>query len=585
VTPPTTWLSPLALLAAICAQAPVTAAQDDSLSDAPKFAVSTLPIAAEDVIHALRDMDGDGDLDLLRIDTDGVALRRMGDNGEYAAADEGQLPWPSPDVGWHLTDMDGDGATELLLLLSGKTLVQYRVAAEGSFDESTTLLEQPAGHLPRGVRRVPFLREVNGDDRLDAVLPGLGQYLIHLGKQPGPNSDGVFEDEAIVVAFEAEIEYSLGERGRVDGRFGEAITVPWFSLRDIDLDGTPDLISETSDQVLFHLAQPSLSTQPTWRLDLAALRDELGEAVLDMDDLLRSVGQRVSWRLDDLDNTAPLDLIIQQAGSFMVYLGGANGQIDRAPDLLLKSSGSVLHYTVRNVLGDPLPELQIIRGDVVSLGDVMRLLAVPGALNFDVFTYENTAGNFARKPTKRTRITLEIPRLFAFIERLEAMQSSLQERMHIPARRIDLDGDGLRDDVADWVDGQLLLYRNIVPKEFDRSLVEQLTDTSLDGLVESYILSDLDQLTDGEVNTIDLEDITKLRLTHGWELRQLSADLKPLVALRTPFSGELEDLSITVHDLNGDGVGDVLITGDVADGHKALQVVVLRPEAQDHSDG
>jgi len=538
-------------------------------TDAPKLAVSTMSIAADDVLHALRDMDGDGDLDLLRMDAAGIALRRLDAAGEYSTEDESLVAWPGPDVGWHLADCDGDGSTDLVLLVEGQKLVRHRVTADGVFDEGQVILEQPQGHLPRGIRRVPCLRDVNGDGRLDAVLPGLGQYLIHLG------IDGGLNGEPVVVAFEADIEYSLGDRGRVDGRFGEAVIVPWFSLRDINGDDLLDLISETGDQVLFHLAQPSLSTQPTWRLDLAALRDELEEVVLDMDDLLRSVTQRVSWRLDDLDHTAPLDLIIQQGGSFRVYLGGASGDIERPPDLLLKSSGSVLHYTIRDVLGSPLPELQIIRGDVISLADVLRLLAVPGAIDFDVFTYENTEGSFARKPTKRTRITLEIPRLLAFFERLEAMQDDLRERMQVPARRIDLDGDGSRNDVVDLVDGELLLYRDLVPTEFDSSLAEQLSDTTLDGLVESYILSDLDRLGDGDVHIIDLEDITELRLTPGWELRQLTVEQEPVLRLQTPFASDGEDLTILVHDVNGDGRGDVVLTGEVTEGHKALQLIVL----------
>lgn len=556
---------------------PATAPQQSAATnnDSPRLAVSTMAIEADDVLHALRDMDGDGDLDLLRIDTAGVALRRLGANGEYAAEDEHLLEWPGPDLGWHLADVDGDGATDLLLLVAGHTLVQHSVTDEGHFDDGTVLLEQSKGHLPRGVRRVPCLRDIDGDGRLDAVLPGLGQYLIHMGSAEGLDS------EPIVVAFEARIEYSFGGRERVDGRFGEAVTVPWFSLRDIDGDGTLDLISETHDQVLFHLARPTLSTQPSWRLDLDALRDELEETVLDLDDLLRSVSQRVSWRIDDLDNKAPHDLIIQQAGSFRVYLGGATGDIERPPDLLLKSSGSVLHYTVRDVLGDPLPELQIIRGDIISLADVLRLLAVPGALDFDVFTYENSGGNFARKPTRRTRITLEIPRLLAFFERLESMQDELRERIDVPARRIDLDGDGSRNDVVDLLHGQLLLHRDVVPDDFERSLVEQLRDTTLDGLVEAYILSDLDRLADGDVHTIDLEDITELRITPGWELRQLTTASEPLLSLKTPFSDDAEELSITVHDLNGDGIGDMVLTGEVADGHKALQLVVLLPGDSD----
>lgn len=562
--------APVTLLAAWLMLGGAALAQPAEAPAAGVRGLSSLPVADEGSHHYLRDMDGDGALDLVRVDADGLGLRRLGADGRFPDEDDDRLAWPGDDLGWTLDDLDGDGAVDLVLVPDGRQVLVHRVV-DGRFDEGRVLLDQPEGQLPRGVRMVPCVRDVDGDGRQDVVLPGRGVYLIHRAGDEG------LAEEPVRVRMEARIEVDTGDRGGLHGRFGQELDVPWLASRDVDGDGAPDLVTQTEDRALIHLARPELSTEPSWQLDLAALKDQLGEARIDLDDLLRTLGNTVGWRTADLDGVPPDDLIIKEGSSLRVHLGGAASGPVGPPDRLLKSSGSVLYYTVRDVLGDELPDLQILRGDVLSVTDAVRMLAVPGALHFDVFTYVNEGGLFARSPTRRTRLTLETPRLLAFLEELEQVQETIVERMAVPARLLDLDGDGQRDDAVDLLDGELRGFHDALPADWRPSLADRLRDTSLDSLVEAYVLADLDALEDGGVRTVRLEDITEARITPGYHLRRSLAGRTPDLTVPTAFKAAPE-VALQVGDLDGDGREDVILSGKLADGGRLIQTVVLGPD-------
>ena len=78
-------------------------------------------------------------------------------------------------------------------------------------------------------------------------------------------------------------------------------------------------------------------------------------------------------------------------------------------------------------LSDGLPELQLVRAENVSLGRVVRWLILPGKLDFDLFTYTNTAGKYGLKPQKKTTFSLQIPRLLTIEEKFEGLEEEFRE--------------------------------------------------------------------------------------------------------------------------------------------------------------
>lgn len=556
--------------AALLCLAALAAAQAD-------FASSVVSLPARSVRLALRDLDGDGRRDLLALDPEGLSLRRLGADGTYPPEPGATLAWPSETVGWTLDDLDGDGVTELLLLVDGTRVLAVGAGPDGALAAGAPLLEQPAGFLPRGIRRVNFVRDVDGDGRRDLVLPGAGRFLIHLAREDG-------FAPALPVAFRAEVGLELGDPERLDRRFALDVQVPWFRLLDLDGDGDTDLVSETEDEAQVHLAAPELPQQPSWTLDLAALRAEqpAGER-LDLDNLLGNIDPQVNWRTADLDGLPPHDLVLQVGGTFRVYAGGSAGPALDRPDQVLKASGNVLYFLLRDVDGDARPELQILRAGTVSLGDALRLLVIPGSFEFDVFTYADVHGRpdagrgefFARRPTARTTVALRIPALLGFLDDVEELERDYERRLAVPAVNACLHGDGACDDVVDLRDGALAIWHRAVPDGFGTGIAARLTSFDVDDLLEEYVSRELDALGDGGRKEISLEDIRKLLDTPGFDLRQAVAGREPDAtrALAVPAEGA----RLRAEDLDGDGRSDLVVIGAPdGEGRRLVEFLVQR---------
>ena len=76
---------------------------------------------------ALRDMDGDGRNDLVRVDRAGIEVTLLGEDGRFASEPAGRLPWPASNLGWDFADLDGDGAHELVVLQDSTRVRAWRL--------------------------------------------------------------------------------------------------------------------------------------------------------------------------------------------------------------------------------------------------------------------------------------------------------------------------------------------------------------------------------------------------------------------------------------------------------------------------
>ena len=352
----------------------------------------------------------------------------------------------------------------------------------------------------------------------------------------------------------------------------------------MDGDGDTDLVSQTGDQAQVHLAAPDLPQQPSWTLDLAALRAEQpARGKVDLDNLLGNIEPQVNWRTADLDGAPPHDLVLQTGGTFRIYAGGSTGPALDAPTQVLKASGNVLYFLLRDTDGDARPELQILRAGTVSLGDALRLLVFPGSLDFDVFTYRAVWGSaeaergevFARRPTTRTTVALRIPALLGFLDDVEELQGQYEERLLVPAVNACLHGDGAFDDVVDVQGDALAFWHAAVPERFGAGIAARLRSFDADELLELYVERELDSLGDGGRKEISLEDIRKLLDTPGWDLRQAVAGRTPDATLPLALPGD--GAKLRVEDLDGDGRSDLVVIGRPGgEGPRRLQFLVRR---------
>lgn len=546
----------------------LTLALDDVAPVVPAFSETLRKLPGEGVGILLYDFTGDGALDLLQADATGLALFPLGADGTYPSEPACRMEWPGERVGWDVGDLDGDGVGEIVMVLDDGRVLAHRADAAGVLDEGEVLVEARV-ELPAGVTHAAFVRDVDGDARGDLVLPSRGAHRIHLAGDEGWAAP-------VEVAYELDSSYKVGDPRSLSAAFGQKVRVPWFRIEDVDGDGRNDLVSSTSERVAFHLADPQPSSTASWVLDLEALRDELpSRDPVDFDNLFSAAGQRVLWRLAELDGKAPRDLIVVVGSKFRVYLGGARTGPTGTPDQVLKSSGNVLSSYVRQVEGDELPDLQVVRAERVSVGRVLRALILPSALDFDVFTYENVGGTFSRRPTRRNRITIEIPRLSTFIGDTSGLELRLQAQMNIPARRLPRvpGAPAAGDDVLDFTEDRLEVYAGCAPAPaFIESLAAERTDEQ--GVMEGLFLEDLDAREDGATRTLDLGEIDSLDLSPGAILRRARAGREAEIS--HPLAFGLDALNeARTRDLDGDGVSDVILVGRTDEGW-SLQFLVRR---------
>lgn len=551
-------------------------APDSPAERGPVARVHTLELDADDARLALRDIDGDGRRDAIVVESSGPRIALQGEDGGFAATSP-RFAWPSDHLAWCLADLDGDGTIELVTVGADGVVRRFGCTAEG-FDAGRVVLESVC-YLPHGVNRMAFVRDVDGDGRMDLALPGSGEYRIHVQAD-----DGSFAD-ALRIAFEVDVATDVGDPKALDSRFGQTVRVPWFRIEDVDGDGRDDLVSRTEERVDFHLARPELDAKPTWSLDLAALGEELPKrGDVDFDDLLSNVDLGVQFDIEELDGVAPRDLVLQLGNTVKVYLGGSVGGIDRSPDQVLRISGNLLGVLVRDTDGDDRADLQMLRGDRISLGRVLRWLILPGALDFEFFTYRNEGGAFSRTPTRRNTVALKIPRLLTLFDKVEALEEEFERQRAVPAQRLDLAGDGANDDVVDVQDGELVFFANCAPP-IDEDLLRGLRDGDVEKALRDLVLDDLDRMEDGETKVIDVGDLDTWTYSPGAALRAARQGREPVlrVPLELPVSAapSAEDDAassepgIVAIDLDGDGRGDAVVWQPREEGGWSIRLVVV----------
>lgn len=513
----------------------------------------------------LRDMDGDGDMDLVRVDGAGLGVFTLGERGRYAETPTALMKWPVGRTAWTVADMDGSG-THRVLLLTGEGRV-FRHDFDGKTFSTGRLMVEDDVFLPPGVTAMDFCRDVDGDGLPDLVLPTRSAHHVHLA-----NGEGFAPP--LIIAFDLSITISAGSPGQLGARVGRQVSVPKFHMYDLDGDGEHDLISQTRERVAVHLAgEEGLPTEPTWVMDLVALRAELPQLQgLNFDDLLANVDEEVSWALRDLDGVAPKDLIVVLGSQFRVYLGGSHTGPRETPDQVLKMSGKVLGWFVRQVRGDAQLDLQIVRGERISLGRVLRYLILPGKLDFDIFTYTNSGGTFSRKPTQKGQVTVEIPRLLPLVEEAEEIGKAVIEQLEIPARRLAWGGDSEIGDVVD-IDGDTIsIYLDCAPEE-DRLERAWSGEPDVMSLLEVLVLEDLDALGDQGNITLKMSDLFERDFSAGAALRRGRRDKQVHWTLEVPGLADAEQVVLLPTDLTGSGSDDLVLCSLLED-HWTVQVWV-----------
>jgi hypothetical protein len=540
------------------AQAPTPAPPEQ---DIPLFQTTVLQANSELGRLLLADVDGDGDQDLLQVTDAGVRVRQMDSSGSYGQEAGPLFPWPSQQTAWDVADMDGDKAMELILFVDSKEVLRSP-CVDGVFAKPTSLLKA-TGWQPHGVHQMRFTRDIDGDGRLDITIPQPSAHHLFLRRAEG-------FAEPLIVQFKPQVSQNFGDPSMLEMTISQTVSAPWFGLKDVDGDGHKDVVSNTADEIAFHIFRDgAIPIEPTWVLDIAALTEDLpDEKDIDLDNLLAFISHRLEWRLVDLDGVAPNDLIVSVGGKIRTWLGGSVKGMAGEPNQLLLAAGNLLWFFTRQIEGSPLPELQIVRGEKIGLGRILRYLILPGKITFDLFTYGNQAGRFTDRPVRKNKIQFGMPQLRNLLDD-DGLGSAVEEQFKIPARRMHRDSG--QDDIADLLDNELRVFEHCAPTA---SHTEQILDGAfqMDRFIEIFLLDDLDRRGDGANTFLDLGDLATYEFSPGLILRRASQGKTAIFRAQIP-EGEHR---LACRDLTGNGESDLIVVTTTKQG-LTVRLFVRRP--------
>lgn len=426
-----------------------------------------LPAESENLIVA--DSNGDGLNDLLLVMDDSIRIYFQDDDGFDFDAGYQTLQFPGQAVGWNLSSRYSEsGAASIIALIDGTDVLAWHIE-ERTIQEPQLIKSGLNGFLSRGVNRLYFSRDVNGDGIDDLIIPGAGMLNIYI-------SDGADDYHAgLSVQSDLRMRTNLGS-ARLERRTGQSIRIPLIELRDVNGDGFDDLVSRTDEKLDVFIASNSATryfpAQASYSLDIGEIEERLGDFDIDNLDFSNLTGVLALTHeeiLDDVNGDGIDDLLLREGGKVSLFGGNASGMEFDQPRQVLRSGGNVLSTFLYDEDEDGLKDLWLWRVEPISVGDIFIWLALSGSVAIEAFIYPNDGERFSRRPTRKLTVDLKFPsviRLATSFREIANEAEQIQEQQSIPSSSANLDSDISSEDLLLLVNNQVEIFLNsIEPKD------------------------------------------------------------------------------------------------------------------------
>ena len=350
------------------------------------------------------------------------------------AVNEPDSPVASLQPGTHLIayDVGHLGDQDALYFIEPGRIVRYDLDA-GTFNDFLEIQTIYGQRRSGKIVPIDFIRDINGDDRDDVVVPDTAGYRVRLQRADGSLGDEVvLEDSSAMTVSNGRVTFE--SRPLVSGI--------------MTADEMPDLVVWRCDTLLVYeqLADDRFAGKPIRiRLDIdlqseAEMQNRTeGFGAVNQEGLVET---RI-WQIEDLNGDQLPDILTEsllnqgvfdKENDFRLHLGRRDDEMisySANEDALLASSGLQYGIVATDLDGDGRSDL-VVRKVRMSFGRVIRALLagnVPLQLHFYRMTDDDTF------PTEANYIT-----------KTNVQFSVSSGQVDIPAIRVaDFDGDGLQD--------------------------------------------------------------------------------------------------------------------------------------------
>lgn len=388
-----------------------------------------LPVETEKLIFA--DLNGDNLQEVLLVAEKALHIYFQTENG-FDFDNNTSIEFPGQAIGWDLSSQySATGNTAIIALIDGKEVLAW------SFEDQTLLEPQIIksnlnGFLSKGMNRLHFSRDINGDAIDDLLIPGAGIINLHISD--GRTASGNYQYQApLSIRSELRIDTRLnGEE--IERRTGQSIRIPMMELRDVNSDGFDDLVSRTEEALNVFIANTNPNAyfphEASYGLDILEIEERLGEVDfenLDFSNLTGLLALSHEEILDDVDNDGIDDLLLREGGKVSLFAGNKTGMEFTQARQVLRSGGNVLSIFLRDENEDGLKDLWLWRVENISVGDLFVWLALSGSIAIEAFIYPNDGEIFSRRPSRKITIDLKFPSAIKLASSFREIRQELED--------------------------------------------------------------------------------------------------------------------------------------------------------------
>ena len=429
-----------------------------------------LPLETENLVVA--DLNGDGLLELLAVAEKGLQIYFQSESG-FDFNSNNSIEFPGRSIGWDLSTQYGaTGSTAIIALIDGKEVLAWSVEDQ-TLLAPQTIKSNLNGFLSKGVNRLHFSRDINGDDIDDFLIPGAGVINLHISN-PRTSSGNYDYQAPLSVRSELRMRTNLSE-DNLKRRIGQSIRIPMMELRDVNSDGFDDLVSRTEEELKVFIANASAEAyfpnEASYFLDILEIEERLGEfdiENLDFSNLTGLLSLTHEEILEDVDGDGIDDLLLREGGKVSLFGGSELGMNFTQPRQVLRSGGNVLGTFLQDENEDGLKDLWLWRVESISVGDIFVWLALSGSIAIEAFIYPNDGARFSRRPSRKVTIDLKFPSVISLTSTFRDIERELDDTRSTEttfSSLANLDGDTDQQDLILMVSNQIQFFLNSIQPE------------------------------------------------------------------------------------------------------------------------
>ena len=421
------------------------------------------PSESENLIVA--DTNADGLSELITVLDGRIRIYFQSEDGFDFESGFDEIELPGQAVGWDVSSAySKSDSASIIALIDGSEVLVWHIEGHRILDSQTIKSGLP-GFLSKGVNRLYFSRDINGDGNDDLIIPGAG--VLNLFVSDGNKG----YQEALSVQSDFRIRTNLNA-SRLERRTGQAIRIPMMELRDVNNDGFDDLVSRTDERldvfIADELGERYFPVSPSYSVSITDIEERLGEFDIDSLDFSNLTGVLALTHeeiLEDVSGDGIDDLLLREGGKVSLFVGSEGGMDLQNPRQVLRSGGNVLSTFLYDEDEDGLKDLWLWRVEPISVADIFVWLALSGSVSIEAFVYPNDGERFARRPSRKITVELKFPSVIRLVNSVRNIANEAQDRDSgetTATNTANLDADREHEDLLVLVHDQLKIFLNSI---------------------------------------------------------------------------------------------------------------------------